>query len=76
MEDHELPETAEKLVAQGKAFYNEGDFASAIAEFTEAIRLEPDIEKEAEQTEKESGPGYYGWGSVYGQLNGISWKLH
>jgi hypothetical protein len=25
---------------------------------------------------KESGPGYYGWGSVYGQINGISWKLH
>jgi hypothetical protein len=30
----------------------------------------------AAQKKKDEGPGYYGWGSVYGQLNGISWKLH
>jgi hypothetical protein len=28
------------------------------------------------QKEKDEGPGCYGWGSAYGMINRISWKLH
>jgi tetratricopeptide (TPR) repeat protein len=93
MEDHEMPETAEKFVARGKAFYKKGDYREAGINCNKALRLAQDVatrkeimvlkrkiaiavEAKAKQKKKESGLGYYGYGSVYGQIVGICWKLH
>jgi tetratricopeptide (TPR) repeat protein len=91
MEDYDLPDTAEKLVAQSNAFYKKGDYRKAGIDCNKALRLAQDdatrkeimvlkrkiaVAVEAAEKKKNEGLGYYGWGSVYGQIAGICWKLH